>query len=100
MESKKYIDSPHINKYPNVKIAVMKFEDVKMLEDTNEDEENSIVCNTQEEFDKDLEKKCQQQFELGVEKPYVEISINMVLLENLKILQDVMGKTKGFLKRK
>lgn len=89
MESKKYIDSPHINKYPNVKIAVMKFEDVKMLEDTNEDEENSIVCNTQEEFDKELEKKCQQQFELGVDKPKVEISINMVLLENTDVYKEL-----------
>lgn len=89
MQEKKYIDSPNLYKYPNVKNAVMKFEDVKMIEDASEDDEKSIVCNTQEEFDKELEKKCQQQFENGLDSPKVEININMVLLENTDLYEEL-----------
>lgn len=81
-----YVDSELIDKYPTVKIATMTFDDVKMRQDaSDEDEENGvIVCDTQEELDKALEEKCQQQYTLGIDKPKVSLSVELVLLQNMK----------------
>ena len=44
-----YFDSPVINKYPTVKVGILEFEDVKLLEDMeeNEDPEGLTICSTQ-----------------------------------------------------
>ena len=97
-----YVDSPVIGSYPTVKSSTITFEDVKMREDAREeDEENGIiVCDTQAELDTALKKKCQEQYDNGIDKPVVTISINMVALQNTeeykdyKILEEVsLGDT-------
>ena len=97
-----YVDSPLIGSYPTVKSSTITFEDVKMREDAREeDEENGIiVCDTQAELDTALKKKCQEQYDNGIDKPVVTISINMVALQNTeeykdyKILEEVsLGDT-------
>lgn len=97
-----YVDSPVINSYPTVKSSTMTFEDVKMREDAKEDDEANgiIVCDTQSELDAALRKKCQEQYDNGIDKPAVTISVNMVALQNTdeykdyKILEDVsLGDT-------
>lgn len=81
-----YVDSPVINSYPIVKVATITFEDVKMAEDAQEDdEENGVtVCNTQAELDAALRKKCNEQFSAGIDKPSVNITADMVLLQNTR----------------
>ena len=81
-----YVDSPVINSYPIVKVATITFDDVKMAEDAQEDDkENGItVCSTQAELDTALRKKCNEQFSAGIDKPSVNITADMVLLQNTR----------------
>lgn len=97
-----YVDSPLINHYPTVKCATMTFEDVKMRADAQEDDEENgtIVCDTQEELDAALTEKCQDQYNGGVDKPKVTITADMVLLKDTEqyaeyqMLEDVsLGDT-------
>ena len=80
------MDSPVINSYPIVKVATITFDDVKMAEDAQEDDkENGItVCSTQAELDTALRKKCNEQFSAGIDKPSVNITADMVLLQNTR----------------
>lgn len=86
-----YIDSPLIDKYPTIRYGVMTFEDVKMRTDAQEDDEENgiIVCDTQEELETALAKKCKEQFDAGLDKPKVSISVDMVMLENTELYSDV-----------
>lgn len=81
-----YVDSPLLNSYPIVKVATISFEDVKMAEDAQEgDEENGVtICNSQEELDTALRNKCSEQFAAGIDKPSVNITADMVLLQNTR----------------
>lgn len=78
------VDSELINKYPTVKIATMTFDDVKMQQDASEEDRANgiIICETQKELDKALEEKCRQQYENGIDKPKLSMSVEIVLLEN------------------
>lgn len=86
-----WIDSPLIEKYPTVHYGVMTFEDVKMREDASEDdEENGVtICDTQEQLETALRKKCEERFESGADKPKVTIEANMELLQNTELYEDV-----------
>lgn len=81
-----YVDSPLMNSYPIVKVATITFDDVKMAEDAQEDdEENGVtICNSQAELDTALRKKCNEQFSAGIDKPSVNITADMVLLQNTR----------------
>lgn len=81
-----YVDSPVINSYPIVKVATITFDDVKMAEDAQEDdEENGVtICNSQAELDTALRQKCNEQFSAGIDKPSVNITADMVLLQNTR----------------
>ena len=85
-----YVDSSVIGSYPTVKSSTITFEDVKMREDAREEDEANgiIVCDTQAELDTALKKKCQEQYDNGIDKPTVTISINMVALQNTEEYQD------------
>ena len=86
-----WVDSPLIEKYPTIHYRTMKFEDVKMREDAQEDdEENGVtICDTQEQLEEALKKKCREQFELDVDKPKVTIEADMELLQNSELYEDV-----------
>ena len=86
-----WIDSPLIEKYPTVHYGVMTFEDVKMREDAGEDDEENgaTICDTQEQLETALRKKCEEQFENGADKPKVTIEANMELLQNTELYEDV-----------
>lgn len=84
-----YVDSDLIGNYPTVKIKTITFEDVKMLEDAQEDDgENVVICSTQEELDEALRKKCEEEFASGIDKPKVTISADMILLQNTDLYAD------------
>lgn len=85
-----FVDSEFIDAYPVVKAREMKFEDVKMASDAQEnDAENGvIICSTQKELDAALTEKCKEQFKAGLDKPTVTISLEMVLLQNTELYKD------------
>lgn len=86
-----WIDSPLIEKYPTVHYGVMTFEDVKMREDAGEDDEENgaTICDTQEQLETALRKKCEEQLKNGADKPKVTIEANMELLQNTELYEDV-----------
>lgn len=86
-----WVDSPLIEKYPTIHYRTMKFEDVKMREDAQEDdEENGVtICETQKQLEEALKKKCKEQYDEGVDKPKVTIEADMELLQNTELYEDV-----------
>lgn len=88
-----WVDSPLIGKYPTVKYSTMKFEDVKMRADAQEDDESKgvIICDTPAQLEAALRKRCQEQWEAGADKPQVTISVDMVMIEDTELYADVKG---------
>lgn len=86
-----YVDSPLINNYPTVKSVSMTFDNVKMRDDAQEDDEENgvIICDTQEELDAALTQQCETQYDAGIDKPTVTISADMVLLQNTEQYKDI-----------
>lgn len=86
-----YVDSPLINNYPTVKAVSMTFDNVKMRDDAQEDDEENgvIICDTQEELDAVLTQQCEAQYDAGIDKPTVTISADMVLLQNTEQYKDI-----------
>lgn len=85
-----YVDSSLINSYPTIRTATMSFEDVKLAEDASEDdaENGVIICADQTALDKALTDKCKEQYELGLDKPKISISADMVLLSDTEDYKD------------
>lgn len=90
MSGNGYVDSPILSDYPTVKAATMKFDNIKMREDAQEDDEEKgiIICDTQADLDKALTEACQKQFESGLDKPKVTIEADMILLQNTDQYKD------------
>lgn len=86
-----YVDSPLINNYPTVKAVSMTFDNVKMRDDAQEDDEENgfIICDTQEELDAALTQQCEAQYDAGIDKPTVTISADMILLQNTEQYKDI-----------
>lgn len=85
-----YVDSPNIDAYPVAMCSELQFEDVKMREDAQEDDEKNgvIICDTQAELDNALIQKCRDQFAAGIDKPKVSISADMILLQDTDQYKD------------
>lgn len=78
-----YIDSPILDKYPVIHTRVIEYPDVVLKEDLQgEPSENEIICDTLGELYEELSKKVAAEYENGIDKPKVSISISMPLLEN------------------
>lgn len=90
MSNNGYVSSDIVGNYPIPKVATMTFEDVKLAEDASEDdaENGIIICANQEELDKALTDKCKEQFEMGLDKPKISISADMVLLSDTENYKD------------
>lgn len=78
-----WVDSPLIKNYPTVKTRTISFEDVKMRADAQDgDEDNGVIlCDSQEQLNAVLKKKCNEQFEAGLDKPKVTLTVDMVMLQ-------------------
>lgn len=85
-----YVDSSLINTFPTVKTATISFEDVKMRADASEDdaEKGITICDTQAELDSALKNRCKKQFEMGIDKPKVTISVELLLIQNTDEYKD------------
>ena len=88
-----HVDSPLISRYAKKYIKEIKFENIKLAEDTSEgaEEDGAIICSNQTELDKALKSACAEQFDLGLDKPKVTIEINMVDLSATEEYKDFIG---------
>lgn len=70
-----WVDSPLIGNYANPRAAVIKFEDVKLLEDCQEGEEG---FSTLELLREELKRRCKKEYENGLDKPKVNYKVDLV----------------------
>ncbi len=70
-----WVDSGNIGKYAKVYTKEIKFEDVKLTEDANEDEES---FDTMEELRGELIRRCEEMYLNGADLPKVTIEVDMV----------------------
>lgn len=92
-----WVDSSNINKYAKIYTKEVKFDDIKLTEDAQEDE---LSYGTIEELRAALIKKCEEMFDAGADIPSVTIEINMIDLsytdeyKSFKILETIgLGDT-------
>lgn len=86
-----WVDSPIISNYPVVHTKVIKYEDIKLRADANEnDEENGVtIVDTMEELQAELVRRCNEEFTIkGVDKPKVNISVKILLLQNTEAYKE------------
>lgn len=85
-----YVDSVNINKYAKVYTKEIRFEDVKMEEDAQEDDEENgvIICRNQTEMDRALIQRCNEQYEAGIDLPAVTMTVGVVDLEGTEEYKD------------
>ena len=80
-----WIDSPIIGSYANPRVAVLKFEDVKLLEDCQEGEEG---FSTLELLMEELKRRCTKEYENGLDKPKVNYKVDLVEVANTEDYKD------------
>lgn len=85
-----WVDSENIGKYEKIYIRRVKFDDVKMAEDAQEEDEEKgvIICDNQEELDKTLDRKCKELFAGGADLPLVSIDVDMITLSGTEEYKD------------
>ena len=79
-----WVDSPLINKYTQPKMRVIEFSDIKVKENS-EDEEG---FDTIEEARAELIKQCNLLFDNGIDKPTINYKIDMINLANTTAYKD------------
>ena len=80
-----WIDSPLIGSYANPRAVVIKFEDVKLLEDCQEGEEG---FSTLELLREELKRRCTKEYENGLDKPKVNYKVDLVEVANTEDYKD------------
>ena len=80
-----WIESPLIGSYANPRAAVIKFEDVKLLEDCQEGEEG---FSTLELLREELKRRCTKEYENGLDKPKVNYKVELVEVANTEDYKD------------
>lgn len=73
-----WVDSPLINKYTQPKMRVIEFADVKVKDNTDDEE----GFNTIQEARAELVKRCNKLYETGIDKPLVNYKIDIINLAN------------------
>ena len=88
-----WVDSPNINKYAKKYIREVKFDDVKLYEDVSGETEETedTICQTQEELDSVLKKRCEEMYDSGADVPDVTIEVDMIDLAQTDQYKDFQG---------
>ena len=84
------VDSPLINNYPIVYTRVIEYQDIKLIDDAQEDDtENGItVCNTLEELYTALRTRAQEEYENEIDLPQITYNVDMVDLSKTDLYKD------------
>lgn len=89
-DSNPWIDSPLIDKYPVVYTKVVEFREVKMREDVSEsDDENVIICDSDEERNTALTNKCKELFDSGIDRPTANYKVSLIDLSQIEQFKDI-----------
>lgn len=76
-----WVDSPLIDTYPRIHTKVIEFSDIKLKSDMTEDESGKGY-ETLAELRQALVERCEEKYARGMDKPSLNIKINMTALEN------------------
>lgn len=84
------VDSPLINNYPIVYTRVIEYQDIKLIDDAQEDDaENGItVCNTLEELYDALRTRANKEYENEIDLPQITYNVDMVDLSKTDLYKD------------
>lgn len=89
-DSNPWIDSPLIDKYPVVYTKVVEFREVKMREDVSDsDDENVIICDSDEERNTALTNKCKELFDSGIDRPTANYKVSLIDLSQIEQFKDI-----------
>ena len=89
-DSNPWIDSPLIDKYPVVYTKVVEFREVKMREDVSDsDDENVIICDSDEERNTALTNKCKELFDSGIDRPTANYRVSLIDLSQIEQFKDL-----------
>lgn len=80
-----WIDSSFIDAYERPHTKVIKFEDVKLTEDCHDDE---VGFDSLEDLRAELRKRCKEEYEKGIDKPSVTLSVNMIDLSKTVVYKE------------
>lgn len=83
-----WVDSPLIDNYAVPHTKVIQYQDIKLAEDAQEDEENVTICDTLQDLYDELEKRAEAEFEAGIDKPAVNYKCDMVELSKYEEYKD------------
>lgn len=81
-----WVDSPNIKKYQKIYTRTIEFSEVKLKEDSTDDDENA--CNTLEELRNRLIEECQKQYAVGIDLPEITYEVDMISLEGTEEYKD------------
>lgn len=84
-----YIDSSNIQKYPFVHARFITYEDVKYVADVDNEEERAAAYQTIAEFEAELRRRVQMEYDAGVDLPKITYVINFVELSKTTEYQDI-----------
>lgn len=85
MDGTPWVDSPNIDKYATVRIGTVNYDHLRLKGDPEGDEEkDGIYFDTKAELDAALREAALQEFADGLDKPKVNLEIDVVLLENTR----------------
>lgn len=83
MDGTVWVDSPLIDRYPTVRIGTINYDHLRLKGDPEGDaEKDGIYFDTKEELDAALREAALEEFANGLDKPKVNLEIDVVLLEN------------------
>lgn len=87
------VNSPLINNYPLFYTKVIEYQDVKLAEDAQEDDEENgvVVCDTIEELYTALRDKANAEFDSGIDLPKITYNVDMVDLSKTDLYQNYEG---------
>lgn len=89
-----YVDSTNIAKYPFIHSKFATYEDIKYVEDVENEEEKTEAYQTLEEFETALRNKAQEEFAAGADLPIITYKVDFVELSETQEYKDLKNLLK------
>lgn len=89
-----YVDSTNIAKYPFIHSKFATYEDIKYVEDVENEEEKTEAYQTLEEFEMALRNKAQEEFAAGADLPIITYKVDFVELSETQEYKDLKNLLK------
>lgn len=89
-----YVDSTNIAKYPFIHSKFATYEDIKYVEDVENEEEKTEAYQTLEEFETALRNKAQEEFAAGADLPIITYKVDFVELSETQEYKELKNLLK------